>query len=403
MTNYIKKKKILLVITGGIACYKTLDLIRRLQDKQVFVECILTESATKFINIITFESLLGKKIHSNLFSLSEEKEMSHIKLASEMDAIIVIPCTANFLAKMANGIADDLALNILLVSKGIKIIAPAMNTNMWSNTAVQKNLKFLSNMGIKVFSPMKGKLACGSKGTGKLMEINEIINGLNNLFCPKDLNNIKIIVTAGASIEMIDPVRFLSNLSSGIQGYEIAKSLSSFGAKITLISGKTNLEKPKNFDVIEANDAKDFHKKVISCLPCDVFISAAAISDWRVDKIYKNKIKKDVGDKLNLLFKKNIDILENISKHKKRPKLVIGFSAETRDLIKNSRSKLKKKDCDWIIANKVSDGEVFGSDYNKVSLITNTKIENWTRMKKSSVAKKISKKIVYFFKKNKLK
>lgn len=402
MTNFLKKKKILLIITGGIACYKALDLIRRLQEKQVFIECILTESAKKFINIITFESLLGKRVHSNLFSLSKEKEMNHIKLASDMDAILVIPCTANFLAKMANGIADDLALNILLVSKGIKIIAPAMNTNMWSNIAVKKNIKFLSNMGVKIFSPVKGKLACGSKGAGKLMEINEIIDHLDHLFSPKDLTKVKIIITAGASIETIDPVRFLSNFSSGIQGYEIAKSLSSLGANIILISGKTHLEEPDNLNFIQAQSAKDFYNKVISNLPCDVFISAAAISDWKIDKISKEKIKKGEKKNLNLILKKNIDILENIGNHENRPRLIIGFSAETSYLIKNSKSKLKKKNCDWIIANDVSEGQVFGSKYNKVSFISKNKTENWPKMRKSTIAKKISKKIVYFFKENKL-
>ena len=399
MTNFLKKKKILLIVTGGIACYKALDLIRRLQEKQVEIECILTESAKKFINPLTFESLLGNKLHSNLFSLSEEKQMNHIKLANDIDAIVVIPCTANFIAKMANGIADDLASNILLASKKIKIISPAMNTNMWTNNAVKNNLQKLKSMDVKIFSPKKGKLACGTQGTGKLMEVEEIIKNLDDIFSPKALKNLKAIVTAGPSIEKIDPVRFISNFSSGIQGYEIAKSISTYGAKTILITGKTNINKPNNLKILNAESAEDFYENIIKNLPCDIFISAAAISDWKMKNITKKKLKKNQEDSINLELNKNIDILEKISVHHNRPKLVIGFSAETEKIIKNSKSKLKKKKCDWMIANDVSHNKVFGSNYNKIHLITDTKIENWPRMKKSAIAKKISKKIVNFFKK----
>ena len=402
MTNFLKNKRILLIITGGIACYKSLDLIRRLQDREADINCILTESAKEFVNTITFESLLGKKIFSNLFTLSHEKEMNHIKLANEVDAILVIPCTANFIAKMANGIADDLATNILIASKKIKIIAPAMNSNMWTNNAVKKNLSTLNKMNVNVFSPQKGKLACGSKGSGKLMEVHEIIENLNDIFCPKELNKLKILITAGASIEKIDPVRYISNHSSGIQGYEIAKSLSLHGAEVILVKGNTNIETPRNIRIMEASSAKDFYEKVSYELPFDVFISAAAISDWRIEKFSKNKIKKNNNEKLKMNFLRNIDVLKKISNNKLRPKLVIGFSAETSNLITNSKKKLTEKNCDWIVANNVGNEEVFGSNYNKVSLITKTKTDHWPKMKKSEVAKKISKEIVNFFKKNRL-
>ncbi len=402
MTNFLKNKRILLIITGGIACYKSLDLIRRLQDREADINCILTESAKEFVNTITFESLLGKKIFSNLFTLSHEKEMNHIKLANEVDAILVIPCTANFIAKMANGIADDLATNILIASKKIKIIAPAMNSNMWTNNAVKKNLSTLNKMNVNVFSPQKGKLACGSKGSGKLMEVHEIIENLNDIFCPKELNKLKILITAGASIEKIDPVRYISNHSSGIQGYEIAKSLSLHGAEVILVKGNTNIETSRNIRIMEASSAKDFYEKVSDELPFDVFISAAAISDWRIEKFSKNKIKKNNNEKLKMNFLRNIDVLKKISNNKLRPKLVIGFSAETSNLITNSKKKLTEKNCDWIVANNVGNEEVFGSNYNKVSLITKTKTDHWPKMKKSEVAKKISKEIVNFFKKNRL-
>ena len=398
MTNFLENKKILLIVTGGIASYKSLDLIRRLQEKKVKIDCILTESAKKFINPITFESLLGKKVYSNLFSLSQEKEMSHIKLASHSDAILVIPCTANFIAKMANGIADDLSLNVLLASNKVKIIAPAMNTNMLNNEAVKSNLRSLGKMNVKILSPKKGKLACGTIGTGKLMEIEEIIEKINNIFSPQELSGLKAVVTAGPSIEMIDPVRFLSNSSSGIQGYEIAKSLHNHGAKVTLVTGKTNLEEPKDLDVIQVKNAEEFYKVCISKLPYDIFVSTAAISDWKVKKQFSNKIKKN-NNEINLVLKENIDVLKNISKNKKRPRLVIGFSAETTNIINFSKNKLFNKGCDWIIANNVKTQLVFGSNYNQVSFITNESIENWRKMKKSEVAKKITKKIVNFFKK----
>ena len=401
MTNFLENKKILLIVSGGIASYKSLDLIRRLQEKKVKIECILTESAKKFINPITFESLLGNKVYSNLFSLSQEKEMSHIKLASNSDAILVIPCTANFIAKMANGIADDLSLNVLLASNKIKIIAPAMNTNMFNNEAVKSNLRSLSKMNVKILSPKKGKLACGTFGTGKLMEIDEIIDKINCIFSPKELTGLKAVVTAGPSIEMIDPVRFISNFSSGIQGYEIAKSLHNYGARVTLVTGKTNLEEPKDFEIIKVKDAKEFYKSCISKLPYDIFVYTAAISDWTIKKKFSDKIKKKENE-INFTLKQNIDILKSISKVKNRPRLVIGFSAETTNLINSSKNKLFRKGCDWIIANNVKTQLVFGSNYNQVSFITKNDIENWRKMKKSEVAKKITKKIVNFFKKNKL-
>ena len=386
------KKKILLIVTGGIACYKSLDLIRRLQEKKILVECILTNNAKEFINPISFESLLGNEIHSNLFSLNQEKKMSHINLANECDAIIIVPCTANFLGKMANGVADDLATNVLLASNKKKIIAPSMNTNMWKNLAVKKNLESLKKMGVDILTPQTGKLACGSYGAGKLMNVDLILEYLEDfLLKKKDLQNIKAVITAGPSIEEIDPVRYISNFSSGKQGYEIAKSLSSLGAKTTLISGPTNLSTPRNVKFLEAKSGKDFLDSALSELPCDLFISVAAISDWKVEKIKKNKIKKNNLNSLNLTFKKNHDVLKLISNHKKRPKLIIGFSAETSNILNNSKIKLKEKNCDWILANKVSKNVGFQSDKNKVFFINNTETKEWALMKKLQQAEDITK------------
>ena len=398
MNNFLKDKKILLIVTGGIACYKSLDLIRRLQEVGSVIECILTKSSLEFVNQITFESLLGKKVHSNLFSLSEEKKMSHIYLANEMDIILVVPCTANFLSKIANGIADDLALNVLLASNKNKVIAPAMNINMWENPIVKQNLKKLSKIKFKILHPKSGKLACGMKGSGKLMDIDKIIDSLNLIFSPKLLSGLKVIITAGPSVERIDPVRFISNYSTGVQGYEIANNLSDYGAKTFLISGPTQLEKPQNSKVINVESCDEFYNQVESKLPCDVFISVAAISDWKIRRYSKQKMKNKLN-KLSLEFIRNEDILNKVSIHPQRPKLVIGFSAETQDLITNSKKKLNQKKCDWIIANRVSERMGFGDVKNKISFIERNSLENWPSMNKNQIAKKITKKIVNFFKK----
>ena len=398
MNNFLKNRKILLIVTGGIACYRSLDLIRKLQELGSTVECILTKSSLEFVNQITFESLLGKKVHSNLFSLSEEKKMSHIYLANEMDIILVVPCTANFLSKIANGIADDLALNVLLASNKNKVIAPAMNTNMWENPIVKQNLKKLSKIKFKILHPKSGKLACGMKGSGKLMDIDKILDSINLIFSPKLLSGLKVIITAGPSVERIDPVRFISNYSTGFQGYEIANNLSDYGADTFLISGPTKLEKPKNLKIINVESCQEFYSQVESRLPCDIFISVAAISDWKIRKYSNNKIKNKLN-KLKLEFTRNDDILGKVSIHPHRPKLVIGFSAETQDLITNSKKKLNQKKCDWIIANKVSEKMGFGDVKNKIAFIEKNNLENWPSMNKRQIAKKITKKIVNFFKK----
>lgn len=398
MNNFLKKKKILLIVTGGIACYKSLDLIRRLQDCGAHIECILTQSSIEFVSKITFESLLGKKVHSNLFSLNQEKKMSHIYLANEMDMIIIAPCTANFLAKMASGIADDLASNVLLASNGYKVVAPAMNTKMWNNPAVKRNKKNLLEMDIIFLEPDSGKLACGTEGSGKLMEVEKIVENINQIFTPKSLSGLRAIVTAGPSIEKIDPVRFISNFSSGRQGYEIAKALNNAGANTTLISGPTNLKETLGIHKVDVMSGADFFNEAVKNLPCDIFISVAAISDWKSSNIKNKKIKKNETN-LSLKLIKNIDVLDKISRSKLRPSLVVGFSAETNNLVKNSENKLKKKNCDWMIANTVSNSKGFGNVKNKIVFLEKNKIENWPNLNKEQISKKIVKKIVNFFKK----
>ena len=399
--NFLKDKKILLIVTGGIACYKALDLIRRLQDKGGHVECILTSNAQEFVKVITFESLLAKKVKSNLFTLDQEKNMSHIKLENDAEIILVAPCTANFISKISNGVADDLATNVMLASNKPKLVAPAMNTNMWSNKAVQNNINILKKIGITVLSPQSGKLACRTEGKGKLMDVDLIVDNLNFFFSEKKLHGINALVTAGPSIERIDPIRFIGNFSSGLQGYEIAETLSFFGAKTVLISGPTKISPPSNVELISVESSDDFLKKSIEKLPVDIYISVAAISDWKAKNISKNKLKKKTTF-TTFDLEQSKDVLRSISTHKKRPKLVIGFSAETENLLKNSKKKFQIKQCDWMIANKITKKYGFESNKNKVIFIEKNNVEEWKVMTKKLVARKLVKKIVSFFKNYKL-
>ena len=399
--NFLKDKKILLIVTGGIACYKALDLIRRLQDKGSHVECVLTSNAQEFVKVITFESLLAKKVKSNLFTLDQEKNMNHIKLANDAEIILVAPCTANFISKISNGVADDLATNVMLASNKPKLVAPAMNTNMWKNKAVQNNIRTLKKLGITVLLPQSGKLACRTEGKGKLMDVDLIVDNLNFFFSEKKLHGINAIVTAGPSIERIDPIRFIGNFSSGLQGYEIAETLSFFGAKTVLISGPTKISPPSNVELISVESGDDFLKKSIDNLPADIYISVAAISDWKARSISKNKLKKKTT-LTNFHLEQSKDVLRSISTHKKRPKLVIGFSAETENLLENSKKKFQIKQCDWMIANKITQKYGFESNKNKVIFIEKNNVEEWKIMTKKLVARKLVKKIVSFFKNYKL-
>ena len=399
--NFLKDKKILLIVTGGIACYKALDLIRRLQDKGSHVECVLTSNAQEFVKVITFESLLAKKVKSNLFTLDQEKNMNHIKLANDAEIILVAPCTANFISKISNGVADDLATNVMLASNKPKLVAPAMNTNMWKNKAVQNNIKNLKKLGVTVLLPQSGKLACRTEGKGKLMDVDLIVDNLNFFFSEKKLHGINAMVTAGPSIERIDPIRFIGNFSSGLQGYEIAETLSFFGAKTVLISGPTKISPPSNVELISVESGDDFLKKSIDKLPADIYISVAAISDWKARSISKNKLKKKTT-LTNFHLEQSKDVLRSISTHKKRPKLVIGFSAETENLLENSKKKFQIKQCDWMIANKITQKYGFESNKNKVIFIEKNNVEEWKIMTKKLVARKLVKKIVSFFKNYKL-
>ena len=393
--NNLNNKKILLIICGGIAAYKSLELIRLLKKRGLEVKTILTEAARKFVTPLSVASLSQEKVYTDLFDYENEKEMDHISLSRWADLILIAPATANTISKLSNGMADDLASTVTLASNKKVLIAPAMNVRMWEHKSNKENIKKLKEFGYLIIGPETGDMACGEYGEGKMTEPIEIFNYLNKYFDFLNKNKkLKVLITAGPTIETIDPVRFISNRSSGKQGYEIAKAFMNNGYDTTLISGPTNLEPPRNVKLIKINSADQMFEQTINSLPVDVAIFSAAVSDFKVDKISKNKIKKK--DSVSLRMIKNKDILDYVSKHNSlRPKLVIGFSAETENIEANSLSKLNEKNCDWIIANDVSNDQIgFGSDYNEVSIFfREKKMEKISKLKKSLLANEIVKKV----------
>ena len=390
------RKKILIVITGSIAAYKTLYLIRKLKEKGFFINVIMTNSAKKFITPLSVASLSENRVYENLFNLTEETEMGHIKLAKMHDLIIVMPASANFIAKASNGYADDLATTVLLASKTKVLFVPAMNINMLTNEITQKNIKHLQNLGYDFIFGNEGNLACGDYGLGRMAEPEDIEKYLDIIFFQtKPLDGIEALVTAGPTQEPIDPVRFISNKSSGMQGYLIAEELAKNGANVCLISGPTNLSTPSNLSkFIKVATAEEMLKICLRKIPKDLFISVAAVTDWKVS-YNKHKMKKEKGTpKLKLLD--NPDILKSISLNKKRPKLVIGFAAETEHLTQNAMKKIKQKKCDFIIANNVAKNkEIFGGNMNEVAVM-NTKgtFLKLKKMDKKKLAKKIVKEVI---------
>ncbi len=392
----LKNKKILLVITGGIAAYKALELIRLLKKKGNLIKTILSKNATKFVTPLSVTSLSQEKVYSDLFDTSTEAEMDHISLSRWADIILIAPATANTISKISNASADDLASTVLLAADKEFFIAPAMNVRMWENKSNKNNVNILKNMGHEFIGPDIGDMACGEYGEGKMTEPLEIVNYLETKFNELKKNNgLKALVTAGPTKEFIDPVRYITNKSSGKQGYEIANSLRRSGFNTTLISGPTQLDPIKGVKTININSAKEMFDAVIQNLPVDVAIFSAAVGDFKVKNVSETKIKNKENYNLNL--EKNVDMLKHVSNHNSlRPKLVIGFSAETNDIIKNSIKKMDEKNCDWMIANDVSNQEIgFDSDFNEVNILyKNGKIEKISKDKKSGIANKIVKKIV---------
>ena len=394
--NNLKNKKVLLIICGGIAAYKSLEIIRLLKKNNVTIKTILTKNGSEFVTPLSITSLSQSKVYQDLFSLENESEMDHISLSRWADAILIAPATANTISKIANGNSDDLASTVILASNKKIFLAPAMNVRMWEHQSTKENIIKLQNFGYTLIGPVVGDMACGEFGEGKMSEPKEIINSLENYFGDLKKNNkLKAIVTAGPTNEYIDPVRFISNKSSGKQGYEIAKSLSKKGFDTTLISGPTHLEIDEDINLIRVETAEEMFQATLTNLPADVAVFSAAVSDYKVKEKSEIKIKKQ--DNLNLNLEKNVDILNYVSNHNSlRPGLVIGFAAETNNLKSYAIKKLNEKNCDWIIANDVSKSNIgFNSDFNEVSIFyKNNKSDKISYKPKSEISDEIVEKII---------
>jgi phosphopantothenoylcysteine decarboxylase/phosphopantothenate--cysteine ligase len=396
----VQKKKVLLIIGGGISAYKALDLIRLFVKNNIEVKTILTKSGKEFVTSLSITSLSNNKVFEDIFDVNSEKEIDHISLSRWADIILVLPTTANMMAKLSFGKAEDLATTVILASNKDVVLVPAMNVRMWLHKATQNNLKTLLDYGYKFIGPVDGEMACGEYGEGKMSSPRQIFSYLYQYFENKNLlkkKKIRALVTTGPTREYIDPVRYISNESSGKQGYELALALSKLGVDTTLVAGPTSLNYSKDIKVEKINSGEEMMSAVKKLLPVDIAICAAAVSDYRPKNKSKQKIKKDKKNFDNLDLEKNKDILEYLGKNNKlRPKVLVGFSAETENLIKNSINKLNNKYCDIIIANDVSKIETgFNVDFNKVSIIEkNGNIENLPRNKKSYIASKIVKKII---------
>ena len=389
-------KKILYIICGGISAYKSLETIRLFKKNGAKIKTILTNSAKEFITPLSVASLSQGKVYSDLFSVENETEMDHIALSRWADVILIAPATANTISKLAQGTTDDLASTVVLASNKEIYLAPAMNVRMWEHESTKHNLKKLISYGYKLIGPEVGEMACGEYGEGKMSEPDKISNEINNYFLNLKKNKkLKALVTAGPTNEYIDPVRFITNKSSGKQGYEIAKSLSKKGFDTTLISGPTNLKIDHDVKLIEVETANEMFMETQKNLPADVAVFSAAVADFKVNKKYKNKIKKQ--DSLDLNLEKNVDILSYVSNHNSmRPELVIGFAAETDNVENNAEKKLNNKNCDWIVANDVSNKKIgFSSDFNEVTIYYRDKNkEKLSYKKKSEISDEIVDRII---------
>ena len=394
----LTNKKILLIICGGVSAYKSLELIRLFKKNNAEIKTILTKSAKEFVTPLSIASLSQGKVYDDLFNLENEMEIDHIALSRWADVIIVAPITANTISKLSQGSSEDLASTVILASNKQVFIAPAMNVRMWEHQSTKDNLKVLKKYNYKLIGPEVGDMACGEYGEGKMSEPSNIFNEIYNFLSFQTKNKkIKALVTAGPTREFIDPVRYITNKSSGKQGYELAKSLSKRGFETTLISGPSNLDVDKNINLIKVETAEEMFKATQNSLPTDIAIFSAAVSDFKISKQSTNKIKKQRD--LTIKLEKNIDILNYVSNHNSmRPQLVIGFAAETEDLDKNANIKLSSKNCDWIIANDVSNkNSGFDSDYNEVSIHykdTKRDKEKISLKRKSEISEEIVDRIV---------
>jgi len=401
-----ERYRIVLIVSGGIAAYKSLELIRRLKERGVGVRCVLTKGGSQFVTPLSLAALSEEKVYQDIFSLTDESEMGHIQLSRQADLIVVSPASADILAKMAAGLADDLATTVLLATDKPVLAAPAMNVRMWDHPATQANLETLKSRGVSIVGPTEGPMACGEFGYGRLAEPMDIVAaileklGVDSGSKPSPVSGRSVLVTAGPTHEAIDPVRYIANRSSGKQGYAIADALAARGARVTLVSGPTRLDPPDGVDFVPVESARDMLTACEAALPADIAIFAAAVADWRITDAAETKLKKQDGAPVpTLSLAENPDILKTVSnKTADRPELVVGFAAETGNVVETATAKRLRKGCDWIVANDVSTGTgTFGGDDNTVHLITASGSDDWPRMSKSAVADHLARAIEKYF------
>ena len=392
-------KKVLLIITGGIAAYKSLELVRKLKEKGADVIPVMTKAAENFVTPMSVSVIAQEKVFNKLFDLTDEAEMGHIELSRSSDLIVVVPASADFIAKTATGQANDLASTLILATDTKVLMAPAMNVRMWENPLTQKNIKILHNNGVKFVGPDEGEMACGEFGFGRMAEADEILKEIEANFRDKKLKGLHFLVTSGPTIEPIDPVRFIGNRSSGLQGGAIANELVESGAEVTFITGPVNLDPPHGSNIIRVETADEMFDAVHSSLPADAAVFAAAVADWKIKKTEQQKLKKQTGNLPDFDLTENKDILASVSKLKKnRPKIVMGFAAETENILENAKSKLMKKGCDFIVANDVSLGtQTLGGNENAAIIVSEKDVETLTKMSKRALAKILVEKISQSF------
>lgn len=388
-------KRILLIISGGIAAYKSLDLIRRLRERGASVVPVMTKAAEEFVTPLSVSALAGVEVHRDLFDLTKEADMGHIQLSRVADLLVVAPATADLMAKMAQGRADDLASTLLLATDTPVLVAPAMNVRMWDHAATLRNIATLKQDGVRFVGPNEGDMACGEFGPGRMSEPLEIVAAIEGALGEGPLTGKRVLVTSGPTHEPIDPVRYIANRSSGAQGTAIASALRDLGAEVVFVTGPADAARPEGVEVIEVESARDMRAAVMGALPCDAGIFAAAVADWRVASASDSKIKKQNGQLPTLEFAENPDILAEVSQMGAgRPGLVVGFAAETDDVVANATAKRLRKGCDWIVANDVSpETGIMGGSENAVVLISDAGAESWPRMGKDAVAERLVQKL----------
>lgn len=388
-------KRILLIVGGGIAAYKALDLVRRLRQRGAAVTPVLTRAGAEFVTPLSISALAGHKVYRDLFDLTDEAEMGHIELSRSADLIVIAPATADMLAKMANGQADDLASTLLLATDTPVLAAPAMNVRMWGHRATQRNVATLRGDGVRFVGPDDGDMACGEYGPGRMAEPMDILAATEEALSAGPLAGRRIVVTSGPTHEPIDPVRYIANRSSGAQGAAVARALAGMGAQVVFVTGPADIPPPAGVEVVRVGAAQEMLEAVQAALPADAAVFAAAVADWRVKGASVQKLKKAQGGMPALEFEENPDILATVSRMETgRPRLVVGFAAETENVVANATAKRERKGCDWILANDVSPASgIMGGEENAITLITDTGRESWPRMSKREVAERLARRM----------